>query len=133
MAWGEKKEMLIAENAVQKREIELLREQLGELKQDRLELKNQLRATQEALIAKESPEAYRDQKYEADQAAQEEPTDEEREAVIKQRQRAEIAGRYLTEMESDLFKSPDDMIQILTRGTGAPLSETASLHGNDES
>lgn len=133
MAWGEKKELLIAENAVQKREIEMLREQLDELKQDRLELKGQLKSTQEALIAKESPEAYRDQKYEADLAAQEEPTDEEREAIIKQRQRAEIASRYLTEMESDLFKSPDDMIQILTRGTGTPLSETASLHGNDES
>jgi hypothetical protein len=133
MAWGEKKELLIAENAVQKREIELLREQIGELKQDRLELKGQLQSTQEALIAKESPEAYRDQKYEADLAAAEEPTEAEQEASRLQRKRAEIAGRYLVEMESDLFKSPDDMIQILTRGTGAPLSETASLHGNDES
>lgn len=128
-----KKETVIAENAALTREVELLREQLGERKLELIEAKRQLQHTQEALIAKESPEAYRDQKYYAEQQRIEAPTTQQLENQKQQARRADIAGRYITEMESPLFKDADDMIQMLTRATSVPLAETHSLHGNEES
>ena len=133
MAWGSKKEMVIAENAALTREVELLREHLDERKIELGELKQQLKYTQDALIAKESPEAYRDQKYIEEQVEQVELTEDQIELQKKQARRAEIASQYINEMESPLFKGADDMIQMLTRATSVPLAETQSLHGNDES
>ncbi len=128
MAWG--KERLIAENAAMTRELELLRDRIQELQHEKSTLATQLMHTQQALIAKESPEAYRDQQYDKEQEG---VTSEQQEQTRQQMQRGAIATQYLNEMESSLFKSPEDMIQMLTRSTGVPLSETTSLHGNDES
>lgn len=133
MAWGSKTDLLHAENAAMTREIEMLREQLTERKEEMRELKQQLMATQEALIAKESPEAYRDQKDAEVKANAPVLTDEEREAQRRQHERSELASRYIQELEEPLFKDADDMIQHLTRATGVPLGEPQSLHGNDES
>jgi hypothetical protein len=135
MAWGEKRDLLVAENASMKREIDLLREIITDLKQERTELKGQLHHTQEALIAKESPEAYRDKKYAEDQAEMmaSAPTEEQKEAHRRQAVRADAAADWLRNMEDNLFHDADDMIQHLTRATGVPMGQSASLHGNEES
>jgi len=135
MAWG--KEAVTAELAVEKRENELLRERISELKEEIKELKHSLRYTQEALVAKESPEAYRDRKYEQDLAEaelnQKELTSEQIDQRKERAARADIAARYLHEMEKPLFTSAEDMIQQLTRSVGLPMVKTESLHGNSES
>lgn len=136
MGWGDKRDMILAENAALKREVELLREMLSENKEERAELKTQLHHTQEALIAKESPEAYRDKKYaeeQADIAANVTPSDEQREAARIQQLRANTASKFLQETEGSLFKDADDMIDLLMPSLGVPMSEDHSLHGNDES
>ncbi len=136
MAWGDKKEMIAAENVALTREVELLREMIAEHKADKLELKQQLHYTQEALIAKESPEAYHDKKYAEEQAEFADPDaalDSQRELMRQQGVRASAASRYLHATESPLFKDPEDMIQMLTRATGVPMGQGGSLHGNPES
>jgi hypothetical protein len=133
MAWGDKHDRLVAENGAMKREIELLEERIADLKDERVELKAQLKHTQEALIAKESPEAYRDQKYAEDQASREAPSEGELAQKRKHEQQSGIRSQWLSEMEKPLFEDADDMIQLLTRAVGTPLGETQSLHGNDES
>lgn len=129
-----KQEKLIAENAALKKEVELLTKYLEERKEEILDLRKQLKYTQEALIAKESPEAYKIQKYEEEMANNQNSLTKEE---IKQRKKlietTKIAGDYINEIENPLFKDPDDMIQGLTRIVGVPLSEDYSLHGNDES
>lgn len=137
MGWGSGKEALIAENAAAKRENELLREQLSSLKDDVKDLRNQLRYAHEALVAKESPEAWRDRKYHEELAALDankpEMSEEEKKARELQVKRAEIAKRYLHQLEQPLFTDRDDMIEQLTRAHGLPMVATESLHGNDES
>lgn len=134
MSWGDKKDMIVAENGALKREVELLREMLAENKEERADLKTQLHHTQEALIAKESPEAYRDKKYAEEQALLDpEPSDAQRENARLQQLRTDTATRYLQDTEGALFKDPDDMIQQLTRATGVPMGQSVSLHGNEES
>lgn len=134
MGWGEKRDMLVAENAALLREVDLLREMLAENKEDRADLKSQLRYTQEALIAKESPEAYRD-KQDAEAAAELDsgPNAAEAENIRRQGVRTDAATSWLQNMEENLFKDADDMIQQLTRATGVPMGQSESLHGNEES
>ena len=132
MGWG-KNEVLIAENGALKREVELLREQLTERREDLAELSRRLINTQEALIAKEAPEAYRDQKDMEAAEARDAASPEEKDFRQKQAQRADIAAQYMNEMEKPLFKDAADMQQLLTRAVGAPTSGDQSLHGNEES
>lgn len=136
MAWGNKKEMIIAERAALQREVELLRDQLDEKKTEITELRGQLKYTQEALIAKESPEAYRTQKWEEEQARHEEaaPLPDGEEAQVRtQLQKINALSAFASEVERPLFKDADDMIQLLTPARGVPGMETESLHGNAES
>jgi hypothetical protein len=111
----------------------MLRERLEEKQQEIVDLRAQLKNTQEALVAKQSPDAYREQKLAEYEANMPEPTEEQKEAARVQRIRAEAAGNYISEMEAPLFKDRDDMISLLTKRVGAPLSDSPSLHGNDES
>lgn len=135
MAWDKKKELLAAENVALHREVELLRELIAEHKADKIELQKQLRHTQDALVAKEAPEAYRDRMDAEIQAELNsvQPSDAQLENARKQRVRSDTASRYLQDTEGSLFKDADDMIQMLTRATGVPLGQEGSLHGNDES
>jgi len=133
MAWGSANAQLVAENASLKREIELLRERAIEYKEEIAELKKQLHYTQDALVAKESPEAYRDKKWEQDQAALEEITPEQKKRREEMVKRAQIASQYIAEMEKPLFKDPEDMIEQLRRQLGVPMMDTAPLHENSES
>lgn len=138
MAWGNKqeREKIVADNAAMKREIDLLREIIVDLKYDKVDLSTRLQNTQEALIAKESPEAYRDQKYAEEQARfadDDEMSDARKEVARVQGIRAEATFQHLQNLEGDLFHDADDMISMLTPAAGVPMSESHSLHGNEES
>lgn len=133
MAWGDKRDLIIAENASKTKEIEILREVIDDLKRDKIELKKQLVSTQEALICKEAPEAYRDQKDLEEKALMKEPTEEQLKARNIRNIQAETATRYLQEMEKSLFLDADDMVEKLMPSVGVPLAEHSSLHDNEES
>jgi len=115
---------LLVENAVLKRELELLNNQLVAKDGQIVQLQGSLDRAYEALTAKEAPEAYRDRK-----AA--EPTRELTEDERRIRLLGEANRQLLIETESDLFKSADDMISMLQRTLGGPTLK--SLHGDDES
>ena len=118
------KNELVIENAVLKRELELLRQQLASKDQQIVVLHESLDRSYEALTAKEAPEAYRDR-----QIAQppRELTSEER----RMRALGEANRQLLIETESDLFKSADDMVSQLQRVIGGPTLK--SLHNDEES
>ena len=130
MGWGDsKRDLVVAENAGMKREIELLRDQIADLKENRSELIKQLKATQEALIAKESPDAY--QEILAARAADKQITPEEIKERELQKKQIAIANAYINSMEDPLFKDKDDMESMLSRAVGIP--ELKSVHENGES
>jgi hypothetical protein len=111
--------------------LELLTRQLEEKNAELVQLRDALTRAQDALVAKESPEAYRDRRN-AEYDAQDIPmTPEQRAAGRRRRKLAEMNGRLLNEMEEPMFKDAEDMIDILTRHQSPP--EHGSLHGNDES
>ncbi|MCI0561472.1 MAG: hypothetical protein MN733_23540 [Nitrososphaera sp.] len=126
MAWGDNKQLkqLEIENAVLKREIVILHEQLDAKEKHVALIQNSLDKAYEALTAKESPEAYRDRIV--SQPPRELTAEEKRARLV-----AEANRQLLNETESDLFKSPDDMISQLQRVLGGPTLK--SLHGNEES
>lgn len=125
--------VLLSEKAALLVEVEMLRERLAEKKEDIAALRAQLQHTQDALIAKEAPEAYRDRK-DLEAGDDREMTEEEREHRRKQLEKVEIVSQYINEMENpQMFKDGDDMIQMLTRAVGTPVFDSPSLHGNEES
>jgi hypothetical protein len=130
MAWGDK-EAVLNENAGMKREIELLREMLEDKKKDIEELQAALRRTQDALVAKESPEAYRDHRA-AEAAADQEPTPEQQKRMDEMREEAIRTQRLIDGMEDPLFKDAEDLVDKLS-----PLlmgnPELGSLHNDGES
>lgn len=132
MAWGDR-DKLIAANARMETTIALLKDQIVDLKLEKKELRVQLQHTQEALIAKEAPEAYRDRKYAEEQAAIPPLSAEQKEQQRVLAKRAEVASQYVRDLEGPLFTDADDMISTLMGAVGVPLSESSSLHGNDES
>jgi hypothetical protein len=125
--------VLLAENGGLLREIEMLREQLGERKEELGTMREQLRWTQDALIAKEAPEAYRDRQDVEANAQLPAPAAEVSAEATKRNQEAEIKRRYISSLEDRLFEDADDMQAKLMGAVGVPLSEPQSLHGNDES
>lgn len=128
---GDKNSLLAAQSAAQEVEIRMLREQLTEKREEIKELKVTLARTQDALIAKEAPEAYRDHVIEKEQAIDENLTPEQQSAIETKRAEARAAELYISEMEGPLFKGAHDMISMLSAPQGPPVSE--SLHGDGES
>jgi type I site-specific restriction endonuclease len=128
MGWGDK-EAILAQNAGMKREIELLREMLEDKKKDVEDLRESLRATQEALVAKESPEAYRDQR-EAREQAPREYTEEEKATMAQMKAEAERTQKYIDELEDPLFRDADQMFEFLAPSLAPDIK---SLHGDNES
>jgi len=133
MAFGSEKknDLRVAQAAAQEVEIRMLREQLEEKREEILELKESLRRTQDALIAKEAPEAYRDHLIEHEQAMDENLTPEQQSAIEANRAEARAAELLISSMEGPLFKGADDMISMLSAPQGPPVSK--SLHGDSES
>lgn len=132
MAFGSK-DMAI-ENArhvaVLEAKLEMREERIAELQTEVSELKAMVIRTQDALVAKESPDAWREGKV-AEYEANHQPTEEEKEEIRKQRLRAETNALYLENMEQPLFKGAQEMIDILSPIRETP--RTSSLHENGES
>jgi hypothetical protein len=123
--------LLAAQQAAQEVEIRMLREQLVEKREEIVELKVTLARTQDALIAKEAPEAYRDHIIEREQAVDENLTPEQQSAIEINRIESRAAEELIANMEGPLFKGAEDMISMLSAPTGPPATE--SLHGDGES
>jgi hypothetical protein len=112
------------------REVAMLREFLQSKEADILALRNDHRVLQEALISKESPQAYRDMRM-AEEAALAPAVDPAE--LVKQREMNEANRLILRELEYDrpLFRDAEDMIDSLSRVAGGPRFN--SLHENSES
>lgn len=119
------------ENARLEVRVEMLDKQLETVVAENRELKAMLSRAQEALVAKESPEAYRDHKNAEYEASMVPMTDEEKAEAVANRRRAETNANYIAEIERPLFRDADDLIQMLTRPEGTP--SPVSLHNNGES
>jgi hypothetical protein len=131
MAWGDsKRDLILAENVGMKKEIELLREFMEIQKQEISDLKGTLVKTQEALIAKESPMAYGDQK--AEEEANRPLSPEEQAAMEKFQREQRLLEQYAEEVEAPyLWQDADDMAEKLMPAIFQPGDE--SLHGDSES
>jgi hypothetical protein len=131
MAWGNsQRDLVVSENSAMKREIELLREFMEKQSQELSDLKVSLVKTQEALIAKESPIAYFDQK--SAEAAATPLTPEQQKAVEKFEEGQRLLEKYAEEVERPhLFLDADDMEIKLMGAIFQPEDE--SLHGDGES
>jgi len=103
--WGKDK---VAEQFVA-----LMTAQLDQLKDENQHLRRQVEKLQEALIAKESPLAYRDLK--ADQSAVKEP-DVDRNVDIR------LVSEFMAAREKDLFVDVDELISALGQLGGPPTA-----------
>ena len=120
---GKEEQALLVENAELKGELKAMHSQVEFLQE-------QLRKTQDALIAKEAPEAYQDQKA-AEIAARPVPP-EQLAQRDKMKQQMALDKRWLEELEQPLFKDADDMQSMLLGILNKP-AESRSVHDNSES
>lgn len=110
--------------------IESLEEQLKSAHADKEELKQQVIRLQDALIANRAPEAYRDQIIEREDARRP-PMDPE--LLERNRITKEVTEAYLNNMERPLFRTGDDIEDMLATSIMRHQKPPTSLHGNDES
>ncbi len=110
--------------------VESLEVQLQAAHADKDELKAQIDKLQDALVSVRAPEAYRDQQIEKDEANRTPISDEtlERNKLIQK-----TTTEYINGLEGPLFKSWDDMEDLLAHGMLQDVKGPGSLHGNDES
>lgn len=131
MAFGSKEtELKLAKAEAQ---IEMYEKLLIDKDEEISELKTMLIKTQDALIAKEAPRAYSDQKIAEWESQELSPEEEEERRKIKLR--AETNANYLADIEKPLFKDATEMIDVLSRTQNGTTSVTAgtSIHGDGES
>jgi 3-mercaptopyruvate sulfurtransferase SseA len=110
--------------------IDSLQTLLASAQADRGELKSQVEKLQDALVAARAPEAYRDQ-----QIAKE---DEDRipvsqETIERNKLVQETTTEFMSSLEKPLFRSADDLDDLLARAAVRNAEGPASLHRNDES
>lgn len=122
---------LVTELIKAKTEVEMLNKMLASKDEDLDNLRTQLYRTQEALIAKEAPEAYFDQKAAEKDAIP--PTPEELEKRDKARHQAELDQKLLEDIEGPLFKSAEEMQDLLMRPSMGDIDNTKPLHPGGES
>lgn len=110
--------------------IESLEEQLQLARADKDELKQQVARLQDALIANRAPEAYRDQIYEREDARRG-PVDPE--IVERNRITKEVTEAYINNMERPMFRTGEDIEDLLSTALIRGHKPASSLHGNNES
>lgn len=122
-----------AENAALHEKVGMLREMLDDKKEQITALSEQVSILQGALVAKESPEAWREQMWQQAQAEAEETeiTPEQKKIHEQRAAQVDMERRHLDNIEGPLFKGAEDMQSLLLGPIGAP--ESASLHGDNES
>ena len=119
------RELVVAEAKV-----ESLLERLGVVQEEKLELTSQIGKLQDALISIRAPVAYIDQQEEKYEAKQPKLSPE---TLEKNRITKEFTEKYLNGMEGPLFRTPEDMDDLLVSGLISKIETSTSLHGNDES
>lgn len=125
------KEQLVVDLVTAQKEISMLREMLSAKDEDAKILREQLKWTQEALIAKESPEAYIDQRAAAEDAIP--LSAEETERRNKAQTQVRNDKKILEEIEGPLFRDAEEMQQILSRPLIAETVASKPLHAGGES
>jgi chromosome segregation ATPase len=118
------------ELAVAETRIESLLERLGVVQDEKSELMSQIGKLQDALISVRAPAAYMDQQEEKYEAKQPKLSPE---TLEKNRITKEFTEDYLAGLEGPLFRSPDDLDDLLVSGIVSEVQPPTSLHGNDES
>lgn len=106
----------------------LLKERIEELKDERNNLRVRLDKAFDALVAKEAPAAYADNKADESEIAK---TPEEIEKEERLRKIAKTNAQLLNEIEQPLFTDVDDMQAILIGKLGAPKGQPGAYE--DES
>jgi chromosome segregation ATPase len=127
MAFGGK-EAVASQLAALNVRVEMLTEQLAEKKEEIRGLKAALSRTQSALIAKEAPEAYLDQRYDAVESNM---SEEEKRARRIQGEIAAANQTLIRMTEEPLFRDRDEMIDMLSEPP--KIDDAPSLHGDGES
>ena len=110
--------------------IESLEEQLKLAREDKAELKQQVTRLQESLFSVRAPEAYHDHmNREYDKTTPGLPPEElERNRIAR-----EVTTSYLQQLEGPLFKSGEDLDDLLAEGLLNHIQPASSIHGNNES
>lgn len=112
-----------------KDQVVFYKEQIDQLREQNSELRRQLSNLQNGLLAIRAPEAYRDMV--ADQQPQ--PTFDV-EQQEKFRRNVDIQNSYLRNLEAPLFKTADDMLEMLGKTmAGNGVVATKPIHPNSES
>lgn len=106
----------------------LLKERIEELKDERNNLRVRLDKAFDALVAKEAPAAYADNKADESEIAK---TPEEIEKEERLRKIAKTNAQLLNEIEQPLFTDVDDMQAILIGKLGVPKGQPGAYE--DES
>ncbi|MHA2063811.1 MAG: hypothetical protein ACXABY_05430 [Candidatus Thorarchaeota archaeon] len=106
-----------------------LKAKLELLEKENARLWEQNGKLQEALIAKESPQAYAMIKH--DEACATGNTDQQEAAYHKFMEEQSMVSRLAAMHEGPTFRDADELVAGLSRVIGVPKFE--SLHGNDES
>jgi peptidoglycan hydrolase CwlO-like protein len=108
--------------------IETLQALLDSAQADRVELKSQVTKLQDALVAAQAPEAYRDQQLAREEAERTPISDEQLE---RNRIMQETETGYMDAIERPLCA--DDLDALLARSAMRSIKAPASIHGNEES
>lgn len=110
--------------------IEALEEQLRGALAEKEGLFKQVEKLQDSLISVRAPDAYRDQQIE-----KEGPTPPmSKELLERNRIMKEVTENHFAAMEGPLFRSGDDLDDLITTGIIRDTDTTpASTHGNNES
>jgi signal transduction histidine kinase len=110
--------------------IEFLEQQLEQSRIDKDELKQQVARLQESLFSVRAPEAYQDhvnREYDKNMSVVT-AEDKERNRIAR-----EVTASYLQQLEGPLFKSGEDLDDLLAESLLRHAQPAASLHENSES
>ncbi len=110
--------------------IEMLEKQLAAAQDDKEVLNAQILKLQDAVLSVRTPDAYQDMKFKELESEREPISAEKRE---RNRIYKEVTEMYLNECENHLFKSEEDLDDMITAGLIRDAPELQSTHGNDES
>ena len=110
--------------------IQALEEQLVTTQSEKAGLFEQINKLQDSLISVRAPDAYRDQQLEREGPL----PGPSSEMIERNKITAKFTTDYLNHIEGPLFRSPEDIDDLITTGIIRDHSTVPeSLHGNDES
>ena len=118
--WGKSKEELVTEAVTWKIKFEAANEQV-------IALRLQVKQLQDALICKESPEAYRQMQW--DRSAMESSINPKQRKEMELQ--AEVEKEWLRNLETDYLQDADDMIRNLGPSIGADVEDLIGSLGKD--